>query len=129
MLEGEYWQEEVQHAELEGSQTAPEVNLQVEESQHDEVVFPPGSQSSPSSTIPLPHCCKLITLLSPGVCIQLVDTALFPILLHIFPSVHPENVCSVVDVVGFMINWPFALHVDVVKGQQEPEREQPDVQS
>lgn len=28
VLEGEYWQEEVQHAELEGSQTAPEVNLQ-----------------------------------------------------------------------------------------------------
>lgn len=28
MLDGEYWQEEVQHAELEGSQTAPEVNLQ-----------------------------------------------------------------------------------------------------
>lgn len=93
----------------------------LEESQHVEVVFAPGSQSSPSSTIPsispsvlcyitigadysLPHCCRLITVLCPGVCIQLVDTALFRILLHIFPNEHAENVCSVVDVVGFMMN-------------------------
>ncbi len=55
----------VQHALLSGSHTAPFVNLHVDESQHDEVTPEPGSQSSPSSTIPLPHICsEMVSLAS-----------------------------------------------------------------
>lgn len=52
------WHDEVQHSELLGSQTAPLLNLHVDVSQHDDVEPGGGSQSSPSSTMPLPHDCK-----------------------------------------------------------------------
>lgn len=45
----------VQHWLLNGSQTAPLMNLQVVESQQVLFVPVPGSQSSPCSTIPFPH--------------------------------------------------------------------------
>ncbi len=47
--------ESVQHSELSGSHTAAFLNLHVDESQQLELEFRPGSQSSPSSTMPLPH--------------------------------------------------------------------------
>ena len=49
---------DVQHGLLSGSHNAPERNLQVLASQHGESLPDPGSQSSPDSTIPLPHICK-----------------------------------------------------------------------
>lgn len=48
-------QDDVQQAELDGSQTEPDVNLQVVGLQQLDC-WPPGSQSSPGSTMPLPHC-------------------------------------------------------------------------
>lgn len=49
------WHCDVQHSELRGSQTAPLANLQVEASQQGSLAFWPGSHSSPSSRMPLPH--------------------------------------------------------------------------
>ena len=50
----------VQQGALLGSQTAFGRNLQVLGSQHVEFEPLPGSQSSPLSTIPLPHICSVI---------------------------------------------------------------------
>lgn len=50
----------VQQALLDGSHTAFLVNLQVVESQHGEDMPCPGSQSSPFSTMPLPHIWRAI---------------------------------------------------------------------
>ena len=52
----------MQHWVFEGSQTAPDLNLQVEVSQQVELAPLPGSQSSPGSTIPFPHCCNDMVL-------------------------------------------------------------------
>jgi hypothetical protein len=60
----------VQHGLLAGSHTAPERNLQFE-SQHALAPSAPGSQSSPASTMPFPHCWSEINFgafASPGVC-------------------------------------------------------------
>jgi hypothetical protein len=57
---GANWHCAVQHGELSGSQTALFRNLQVSESQHVEFEPLPGSQSSPVSTIPLPHICSVM---------------------------------------------------------------------
>ena len=57
---GANWHCAVQHGELSGSQAALFRNLQVFESQHVEFEPLPGSQSSPVSTIPLPHICSVM---------------------------------------------------------------------
>lgn len=112
-------------------------------SQHVVSPFWPGSHCSPASTMPsvrqsctlchvaysLPHCCKLIVDLSPGFTTQLDETSLAPRPEQMFPSVHWENVSSVSDVVGFMMNLPPASHVFAFKGQHRPESEQPAAQS
>lgn len=54
------WHESEQQSELSGLHTAPEANLHVEASQHGSSLEP-GSQSSPSSTMPLPHAWSEIT--------------------------------------------------------------------
>ena len=59
-VDGASWHDDVQQAELVGSQTEPEVNLQVVGLQHADC-WPPESQSSPGSTMPLPHCWRLMT--------------------------------------------------------------------
>lgn len=65
----------MQHVELLGSHTALLINLHVLESQHDELTPLPGSQSSPLSTIPLPHIWSVITCrLGSGFTRQLVFT-------------------------------------------------------
>lgn len=65
--------ESVQQGLLAGSQTAPDLNLQVLTSQHDEVEPFPGSQSSPSSTMPLPHICReMVFTPDPGSAKQVV---------------------------------------------------------
>lgn len=50
----------VQHALLSGSHTALFLNLHVCASQQVELEPKPGSQSSPDSTMPLPHICSVI---------------------------------------------------------------------
>lgn len=50
----------VQHALLSGSHTALFLNLQVVASQQVELESKPGSQSSPDSTMPLPHIFSVI---------------------------------------------------------------------
>lgn len=50
----EHWS--VQQADDAGSHTALALNLQVLRSQQASLPFAPGSQSSPGSTIPFPHC-------------------------------------------------------------------------
>ena len=52
---GAHVHDSVQHSELSGSHTALFLNLHVDASQQVEFEFRPGSQSSPSSTIPFPH--------------------------------------------------------------------------
>ncbi len=67
----------VQHGALSGSQTALFRNLQVLGSQHDEFEPLPGSQSSPFSTIPLPHICsEMVWREGSGFRRQLVSTLL-----------------------------------------------------
>jgi hypothetical protein len=46
-----------------------------------------------------------------------------------FPMVQGEKAVSTLEVVGFMMNLPPELHVDVEKGQQFPLRVQEEVQS
>jgi hypothetical protein len=48
------WHEPVQHSSFDESHTAPVANLH-EDVQHVELMPDPGSQSSPFSTMPLPH--------------------------------------------------------------------------
>lgn len=77
----------------------------------------------------LPHWAKLIVCLPPGVWKQLVDMALVPILVQTFPRVHPEKLLSTDDVVGFIMNLPFALQLEELNGQQLLDRVHPFVQS
>jgi hypothetical protein len=44
---------------------------------------------------------------------------------QMFPTEQGEKDTSLLDVVGCMIYWAFALHADEERGQQVPEREQP----
>ena len=74
---GANWHRAVQHGELSGSQTALFRNLQVLGSQHVEFEPLPGSQSSPLSTIPLPHICSaMVWREGSGFRMQLVFTLL-----------------------------------------------------
>jgi hypothetical protein len=70
-----------------------------------------------------------MTVRPPGFWTQLDETNRDPKPEQIFPSVHCENVSSVSEVVGFMMNRPPASHVPASSGQQLPESEQPEVQS
>ena len=56
--------EPVQHGDESGSHTAPFLNLHVETSQQVELEPMPGSQSSPASTMPLPHIWSVMTCLA-----------------------------------------------------------------
>jgi hypothetical protein len=49
--------------------------------------------------------------------------------LHMLPMVQGENAVSTLEVVGFMINLPLALQLEVEKGQQLSVNVQADVQS
>lgn len=48
---------------------------------------------------------------------------------QMFPMVQGEKAVSTLDVVGFMMNRPFALQLEVENGQQFPLNEHPEVQS
>ena len=116
------WHESVQHASFVGSQTDPEVNWHVLESQQVEFTFGPGSHSSPASTIPLPHILRVIVLtLELGSTRQDVLTALEDVdcmTEQMLPKLHCEKTFCTDEVTGDMIYWSFASQVLVVRGQQ-----------
>lgn len=99
----------VQQSSFEGSQTEFGVNLQVVGLQHGlslHPVSPPQSQSSPASTIPLPHwepVMRVTPLLSVR---QFVRTALRPMAEQMLPMEQGENFVIPVPVEGFMTNPP-----------------------
>ena len=70
-----------------------------------------------------------MVVLLPGCWIQVEETSRLPSPEQMFPSVHWEKVSSVSEVVGFMMNRPLASQVSALKGQHEPDSEQPVVQS
>jgi len=72
---GANWHCAVQHGVLLGSHTEFLVNLHVLESQHVELTPMPGSQSSPLSTMPLPHIWSVtVCRLGSGFTRQLAST-------------------------------------------------------
>jgi hypothetical protein len=101
----ENWQE-VQQPSFASSQTEPSVNLQVLASQHllsPQPSEPPQSQSSPSSTMPLPHCAPAMVtmpLLSER---HSELTVLRPSAEQTLPIVHCENLVTSELVLGFMM--------------------------
>jgi len=116
----------LQAAECQFRSLSVELLYALDESQHAEVTPDPGSHSSPASTIPsglsqrslerrrhhlLPHCCRLIRVFEAGGWIQVVEKTRVPMLEQTLPSVQLENICSVDEVVGFMMNLPSASHV------------------
>lgn len=113
------WQP-VQQASFESSHTAVLLNLQVVGSQHllsPHPAVPPQSQSSPLSTMPLPHWLPVVVttpLLSTR---QLDWTLLRPIAEQMLPIVHCEKFSRSEDVVGFMMYLPSASHDVEVSGQ------------
>ena len=82
-------------------------NLHVAASQHAEVVPCPGSQSSPSSTIPFPHMLReMVCMPSLGAARHVVLTAFAEvesIREQMFPLLHGENVFCEDEVTGLMM--------------------------
>lgn len=132
---------DVQHWLLDGSHTDPELNLQVAASQQVELTPLPGSQSSPASTIPLPHICSdIVFRVGSGSRRQVVFV--FPFELdcikepieprhsanhrqnmrnvcsHMFPRLHCEKAISPAFATGLIKNLAPALHVLLSNGQQ-----------
>jgi hypothetical protein len=109
-----------QHSSFASSHTDPVVNLHVFGSQHlllPHPSVPPQSQSSPSSTIPLPHSCPVIVVTPVLSLRQSVLTLLRPIAEQMLPIVHGENDVTPSPVDGFMMNCPPASHVELLRGQ------------
>lgn len=113
-------QEEVQHSSLAGSQTALVVNLQVVGLQQGLVpqpCVPPQSQSSPCSTMPLPHCDSAMVLTSRLLVRQLDLTLLRPMAEQMLPTLQGENCVMPPPVEGFMMKAALALQLDWERGQ------------
>ncbi len=110
----------VQHSSLEKSQTEPAVNLQVAALQHGlpaQPWAPPQSQSSPASTMPLPHWLPVMVTTS-LLLVRHVDlTLLRPMAEQMLPTLQGENLVMPLPVEGFMMNWPPASHEAVLSGQ------------
>ncbi len=109
-----------QQSSLESSHSALGLKRHVPGSQHalsPQPSSPPQSHSSPSSTMPLPHCWPEIVgtfLLSEK---QDVLTLLRPMAEHMLPMEQGLNPVIPVDVEGFMMNLSPALQVDELRGQ------------
>lgn len=88
----------------------------------------PGSQSSPGSTIPLPHCCKEITVRWPGVTRQEVFTVLCNV-VHMFPMLQGEKFVVFLVATGDMRKFPLLLQLVLLCGQQVSDRSHPEAQS
>ena len=109
-----------QHSSFVSSQTEPLVNLQVAPLQQvlpPHPCVPPQSHSSPLSTIPLPHWLPVIVTIPRLLTKQLELTLLRPKAEQMFPTVQGENCVIPSAVLGFMMYWPLALHVDDERGQ------------
>jgi len=101
----EIWQL-LQQSSFASSQTAPDLNLQVEASQHwllPQLSAPPQSQSSPSSTMPLPHCWPLMVVTPRLLLKHCVLTELRSMAEQMFPIEHGENWVMPSAVDGFMM--------------------------
>lgn len=115
----ENWQL-VQQSSFEGSQTALFLNLHVVASQHvllPQFAVPPQSHSSPSSTMPLPHCWPVIVVTP-----LLSDrhdplTLLRPRAAQMFPTEQGLNPLMPSTVEGFMMYLAPASQVVVLSGQ------------
>lgn len=126
----EYWQLE-QQLSFESSQTALFLNLQVVASQQllsPQPAVPPQSQSSPASTIPLPHWLPVMVT-TPRLSVRQVDLILLrPIAEQMLPMVHSEKFVMVAAAYGFMMYLAFASQVDDVNGQHCEESSSPSPQ-
>ena len=132
-------QASVQQGLLLGSHNAPFLNLQVWTSQQLELTPGPGSQSSPASTMPLPHICNETVFLAwSGSTRQVVFTRppVTPPMtepskniwrqnednengcLHIFPTLHGEKFVSPNWETGSIMKRPSAEQTSELKGQQ-----------
>ena len=115
----ESWQP-VQQSSLDGSHTAPCLNLHVVGSQHEllpQPWEPPQSQSSPGSTMPLPHWLPVMVVTSLLLVKQLLWTLWRPRAEQMLPMLHAENCVMPVPVEGFMRKRPFASHELELSGQ------------
>lgn len=116
----EYWHVELQQSSLDGSHTEAVVYLQVAASQHALPLHPdspPQSQSSPVSTMPLPHWLPVMVTTFLLLVKQLESTDWRPKAEQMLPMEHEENCSMPSPVDGFIMNWPFALQVDALSGQ------------
>lgn len=114
------WQDEVQQSSLLGSHTAFCTNLQVVGSQHELLphpLVPPQSQSSPVSTMPLPHWLPVMVAMSLLAVKHVVLTLLRPMALQMLPTLQAENLVMPDPVAGFMMNCPPASQVSALRGQ------------
>lgn len=102
------------------SHTALSTNLQVLGSQHllpAHWATPPQSQSSPFSTIPLPHSCSVIIVTPLFEVRQDVSTPRRPIAEQMLPTVHGLKSCILSLVLGFIMNFCPASHSVADSGQ------------
>ena len=129
-VEGANWHVPVQHGPESGSHIAPGRSLHVVVSQHDDSTPTPGSQSSPASTIPLPHICsENVFCVGSGGLMHVMSMLLPLISEQMFPIVQGEKTCSLLDETGDMRKRAFELQVCAVAGQQSSARLQPSAQS
>lgn len=100
------------------SHVAPALYRHVAASQH-AVSTPPVSHCSPDSTMPLPHCCNVVTVLDPGACRHCVNAEMPP---QIVDTLHGLNSLDDALLVGFIKYSPPASHCVSLYGQQLHER-------
>lgn len=118
-VDGANWQL-LQHSSLESSQTALFLNLQVAASQHwfpAQLAVPPQSQSSPASTMPLPHCCPVIVVTPLLLLKQKVLTLFRWKAEQILPMEQGLNAVMPWPVEGFMRYFSPASQVPLLRGQ------------
>jgi hypothetical protein len=113
------WQS-LQQSSLESSHTALFLNLHVDASQH--ALFPhwelpPQSQSSPASTMPLPHTGSPMVVMPRLLVRQLDSTELRRRALQMLPMEQGENLVMPCAVEGFMMNCSPASHWPLLSGQ------------
>lgn len=133
----------MQHALLSGSHTALFLNLQVVASQQVELESSPGSQSSPDSTMPLPHIFSVINgllVVSDVGALGSIRQVVFMFALvmrepahspsvntvngpdtnyaQMLPILHGEKFISPVSATGLMMNCELASQDATLLGQQ-----------
>ena len=119
----ENWQSE-QHSSIASSQADPCVYLQVKGLQHllpAHEASPPQSQSSPSSTTPLPHSEIVFSFTFLLFTRHDDETSFEPKPLQILPMLQGEKVDSLIEAVGFMRYADPALQTEPLRGQHTGE--------